>query len=124
MAIEPVLNVADRGVVASRLSRPTWLGGDPVLDLAIDELIAVDQAHLIHPLHSPAAHAGNGPVILVSGQGAVLRDVHGKEYLDGLSQLWNVNVGHGRRELAEAAAEQISQIAFVSNYTGQASLPT
>jgi len=95
-----------------------------VLDLALEELVAVDQAHLIHPLHNPAAHAAAGPVVLVSGQGAVLRDAHGKEYLDGLSQLWNVNVGHGRRELAEAAAEQISQIAFVSNYAGQSSVPT
>src|SRR6476660_9737167 len=76
------------------------LGGNCVLDLSIEELVAVDQAHLIHPLHSPAAHLASGPVILVSGQGAVLRDAHGKEYLDGLSQLWNVNVGHGRRELA------------------------
>ena len=72
-----------------------------MLDLAIEELIAIDQAHLVHPLHSPTAHAAAGPVILISGQGSIVRDAHGKEYIDGLSQLWNVNVGHGRRELAE-----------------------
>jgi len=95
-----------------------------MLDLGVEELIALDQAHLVHPLHNPAGHEAAGPVILVSGQGAVVRDARGKEYIDGLSQLWNVNVGHGRRELAEAAAEQISQIAFVSNYTGQVNVPS
>jgi adenosylmethionine-8-amino-7-oxononanoate aminotransferase len=94
-----------------------------VLDLSVEELISVDQAHVIHPQHNPSAHAAAGPVVLVSGQGVMLRDARGREYIDGLSQLWNVNVGHGRRELAEAAAEQISQIAFVSNYAGQANVP-
>src|SRR5712692_1007756 len=94
-----------------------------MLDLSVEELVALDQAHVIHPQHNPSAHAAAGPVVIVSGQGAVLRDAHGREYIDGLSQLWNVNVGHGRRELADAAAEQINQIAFVSNYTGQANIP-
>ncbi|HLH71789.1 MAG TPA: aspartate aminotransferase family protein [Chloroflexota bacterium] len=94
-----------------------------MIDVSVENLVALDQAHLIHPLHSTSGHAANGPVILVSGQGVIVRDVHGKEYIDALSQLWNVNVGHGRRELAEAAAEQISQIAFASNYSGQANLP-
>jgi adenosylmethionine-8-amino-7-oxononanoate aminotransferase len=94
-----------------------------MIDLSVEELIAQDQAHLIHPLHNPSAHAGAGPVVLVAGQGVYVRDVQGREYIDGLSQLWNVNVGHGRRELAEAAAEQMSQLAFASNYAGQANLP-
>lgn len=94
-----------------------------MIDLSVQELIALDQAHLIHPLHNPTTHAAAGPVILVSGQGVVVKDIHGTEYIDGLSQLWNVNVGHGRRELADAAADQISQLAFASNYSGQANLP-
>jgi putrescine aminotransferase len=94
-----------------------------MIDVSVEELIALDQAHVIHPLHNPSSHAAAGPVILVGGQGAVLRDVRGREYIDGLSQLWNVNVGHGRRELADAAAAQMSEIAFVSNYTGQANVP-
>jgi len=94
-----------------------------MIDVSIEELIALDQAHVIHPLHNPSAHAAAGPLVLVSGQGATVTDIRGNEYIDGLSQLWNVNVGHGRRELAEAAAEQMSQIAFVSNYAGQATIP-
>ncbi len=79
-------------------------------------LIETDQARLIHPLHASADH--QTPIVLVAGEGAVLRDVEGREYIDGLSSLWNVNVGHGRRELADAAAEQMRRLAYASAYVG------
>ncbi|MBI4245749.1 MAG: aspartate aminotransferase family protein, partial [Candidatus Rokubacteria bacterium] len=41
----------------------------------------------------------------------------------GLSGLWNVNVGHGRAELAEAAAEQMKALAYFSGYVGSTSIP-
>ena len=94
-----------------------------MIDLSVETLVELDQAHLIHPLHSTSGHRDNGPLILESGQGVLVRDVHGKEYIDALSQLWNVNVGHGRRELADAAAEQIVQISYASTYSGQSNLP-
>ncbi|ETX06932.1 MAG: aminotransferase [Candidatus Entotheonella gemina] len=47
----------------------------------------------------------------------------GTEVIDGLSGLWNVNVGHGRRELAEAAMDQMSTLAYCSSYTGASNLP-
>ncbi len=79
-------------------------------------LIQADQAHLIHPQHHPNDH--QTPIVFVEGQGVMLRDVDGKEYIDGLASLWNVNAGHGRRELAEAAAEQMRRLAFTSAYVG------
>jgi adenosylmethionine-8-amino-7-oxononanoate aminotransferase len=48
----------------------------------------------------------------------VLVDADGKEYIDGLAGLWNVVLGHGRRELAEAAREQLETLAYASGYTG------
>ena len=42
------------------------------------------------------------------GEGARLYDVHGREYLDGIAGLWVVNAGHGRREIAQAYADQTS----------------
>src|SRR5919205_1423853 len=80
-----------------------------------------DQAHLLHPLHHPSAH--QQPKIWVEGHGAILRDAEGREYLDGLSGLWNVNVGHGRRELAQAAMEQMTTLAYSSSYAGSSNLP-
>ncbi len=47
----------------------------------------------------------------------------GHEYIDGLSGLWNVNVGHGRAELAEAAAAQMKELAYFSGYVGSSNIP-
>jgi len=84
-------------------------------------LLQEDREHLVHPLHYPGDH--QQPIVFVRGQGAILTDIDGNEYIDGLSCLWNVNVGHGRRELAEAAAAQMEQLAFVTNYAGATSEP-
>ena len=52
------------------------------------------------------------PPIITRGQGVTIFDDRGKSYLDGLSGLFTVQVGHGRAELAEAAARQASTLAF------------
>jgi putrescine aminotransferase len=76
----------------------------------------LDRAHLLHPLHHPSAQAATR--LWVSGNGAVITDATGREYIDGLSGLWNVNVGHGRQELADAAREQMATLAYHSTYAG------
>jgi putrescine aminotransferase len=85
------------------------------------ELIKADQEHLIHPLHHPIDHAE--PIIYVRGRGATIEDYGGQTYIDGLAGLWNVNVGHGRAELAEAAAVQMKELAYFSGYTGSSNVP-
>ncbi len=87
----------------------------------VSSLVAEDRQHLLHPLYHPADHAA--PHVWVRGSGATLTDASGREFLDGLSCLWNVNVGHGRRELAEAAAEQMATLAFSTNYAGSSNVP-
>jgi adenosylmethionine-8-amino-7-oxononanoate aminotransferase len=61
--------------------------------------------------HSTYETGGQVPVV-VRGEGARIWDDRGRQYLDGLSGLFVVQVGHGRRELAEAAAKQASDLAF------------
>jgi putrescine---pyruvate transaminase len=85
-------------------------------------LLEQDRDHLLHSLHHPSAH--EAPLILESGHGVWLRTVEGKEYIDGLAGLWNVLIGHGNTELADAAHRQMSQLAYGSNYIGSATLPT
>src|SRR5579864_6000956 len=80
-----------------------------------------DQEHLIHPLHHPVDHVES--VIWARGRGATVQDIDGHEYIDGLSGLWNVNVGHGRGELADAAAAQMRELAYFSGYVGSSNLP-
>jgi adenosylmethionine-8-amino-7-oxononanoate aminotransferase len=55
--------------------------------------------------------------IIVRGEGSYVWDEHGKRYLDGLSALFCVNAGHGRTELGEAAAEQIKELGFYTNWS-------
>ena len=63
----------------------------------------------------------DGLTIFESAKGSILKDVHGKEYIDGISGLWVVNVGHGRAEIADAMAEQAKKLAYVSStiYTNE-----
>src|SRR2546421_2588465 len=89
--------------------------------LTAAEIIKADQEHLIHPLHHPIDHAE--PMIYVRGKGATIETLGGERYIDGLAGLWNVNVGHGRAELAEAAAAQMKELAYFSAYTGSSNLP-
>ncbi|HLJ12202.1 MAG TPA: aspartate aminotransferase family protein [Planctomycetaceae bacterium] len=86
------------------------------------ELLRRDLAHLVHPLHSPKLHAAAGHV-WVKGSGAILTDADGKEYIDGLSGLWNVVARHGRKELAEAAARQMEVLPYTSGYAGSSNVP-
>ncbi|NTV62796.1 MAG: aspartate aminotransferase family protein [Oscillochloris sp.] len=80
-----------------------------------------DRAHLLHPQHHPSEH--RDPQIWVAGEGALITNSEGQTYIDGLSGMWNVHVGHGRRELIEAANTQLSSLAFASSYIGATSLP-
>lgn len=86
-----------------------------------EQLLKQDQASLLHPLHHPSAL--QSPLIITSGKGIWLRTVDGREYIDGLAGLWNVLIGHGVSELAEAAEAQMRQLAFFSNYAGASNVP-
>lgn len=79
----------------------------------IPSLRELDMRHILHPTSPLADHYKQGPLVTMErGEGIYLYDTDGKRYIDGLSSLWNVNVGHGRAELAEAAAEQMKKLAF------------
>ena len=85
------------------------------------QLLEADRRHLVHPLHHPDDH--RQPLVVVAGRGAMLQAADGREYIDGLAGLWNVNVGHGRAELADAASAQMRRIAFASAYIGATNEP-
>lgn len=78
----------------------------------------MDKRHFIHPTSSIQQQQKNGAkVIMEEGDGIYLKDITGKWYLDAVSSLWNVNIGHGREELAKAAAEQMKKMAFSSAFS-------
>ncbi|MGA7910972.1 MAG: aspartate aminotransferase family protein [Candidatus Dormiibacterota bacterium] len=87
-------------------------------------LYELDRTHWLHPQGDLDAPAGTVPqLIFTSGRGATLTDVEGREYIDAMASLWNVNVGYGRHELADTAAEQMRSLAFSSAYGGFGTAP-
>lgn len=84
-------------------------------------LVETDLRHLIHPQHHPSDH--QAPQVWVSGKGIRLTNSEGKTYVDGLSGMWNVYLGHGRKELVEAAAGQLKKLAFATAYAGATNTP-
>ena len=72
---------------------------------------ARDHLWLHFTRHSSYAD-GAGPPIMVRGEGCRVWDAAGRSYLDGLAGLFVVQVGHGRRALAEVAARQAGELAF------------
>jgi adenosylmethionine-8-amino-7-oxononanoate aminotransferase len=68
--------------------------------------------HLWMHFTRQSAYAESPVPTIVRGEGARIFDVNGRSYLDGLAGLFVVQVGHGRRELAEAAYRQASELAY------------
>ncbi|MGC3994215.1 MAG: aspartate aminotransferase family protein [Propionicimonas sp.] len=89
----------------------TTRGGTPLADAARNHL----WGHFTrHSVYEPADAGGLGAKvpIIVRGQGHRIWDDAGREYFDGLAGLFTVQVGHGRTELAQAAAEQAAKLAY------------
>jgi adenosylmethionine-8-amino-7-oxononanoate aminotransferase len=55
--------------------------------------------------------------VFEAGEGSIITDVQGRSYIDGLAGLFLVNVGHGRREIGDAMAEQAARLAYTASST-------
>ena len=66
----------------------------------------IDRAHYLHPFTDHAALYRKGTRVITRAAGVYLYDSEGHQLLDGMAGLWCVNLGNGRRELAQAAYEQ------------------
>ncbi|MFD0697964.1 aspartate aminotransferase family protein [Paenibacillus sp. GCM10027628] len=85
------------------------MNADEVSDAVTKEgLLEKDRKYVWHHMSPHNDH----PMIIESGEGSWVQDIEGNRYLDGMSGLWCVNVGHGRKEIAEAAAAQMMKIAY------------
>lgn len=73
-------------------------------------LIEKDRKYVWHHISPYKEEAP--PMIVEKGEGSWITDYKGNRYLDAMSGLWCVNVGYGREELAEVAAEQIKKLAY------------
>jgi adenosylmethionine-8-amino-7-oxononanoate aminotransferase len=83
------------------------LGGDPIF----------------HPLVPLLAHRQAGPRVFVKGEGIHLVDRDGNRFIDGLSGLWNVNIGHGDTRVQDAVTRQMAELEYAPSFFGYSSLP-
>src|SRR5690625_1761990 len=83
------------------------------------KLSEIDRKHVLHPSTNPKLHLEKGPkIVFTEGKGIYLNDLAGRKYIDGVSMLWNVNLGHGIEEIAKAAYEQMNKAAYTTTFYG------
>ena len=75
----------------------------------------MDRAHHLHPFTDHAAMHPTGTHVITSGEGVYLYGEEGK-LLDGLAGLWCVNVGYGRKEIADAVSKQIRELLYYPSF--------
>jgi taurine-pyruvate aminotransferase len=84
-----------------------------------DELVHLHREHLWLHITNHTPIQTQEPPILVSGQGCMVKDIHGREYLDGLAGgVWCVNAGYGQQPIIDAITEQLWQLPYYSGAMG------
>jgi putrescine---pyruvate transaminase len=86
-------------------------------------LRAKDAAHHLHPFSDNKALGQTGTRVIVRGQGVHIWDSEGHEIIDGMSGLWCVNIGYGRKELIDAATQQMSELPFYNAFFKTTTVP-
>jgi 4-aminobutyrate--pyruvate transaminase len=88
-----------------------------------EELTKLDAKYLFHPVVQLKDLEQKGARIIVEGKGSRVKDIDGKEYLDAFSSLWNVVIGHGHKEVADAITKQLAKLEYYSPFFGFSSPP-
>ncbi|SHE76941.1 taurine-pyruvate aminotransferase [Loktanella atrilutea] len=82
-------------------------------------VIAADRAHVWHHLIQHKPFETIDPRIIVEGKGLRVWDIKGREHIDAVSgAVWTVNVGYGRKRIADAVAAQLTKMCFFAGASG------
>jgi len=82
--------------------------------LAVHKLAQLDRRYVWHPFTQMSDWLRREPIVIVSGQGSVLRDTHGREYLDANASVWTNLHGHNHPKINAAIRRQLKKIAHSS----------
>ncbi|MEI6792277.1 MAG: aminotransferase class III-fold pyridoxal phosphate-dependent enzyme, partial [Actinomycetes bacterium] len=83
-----------------------------------EQLQELANRHLwLHFSRMGAYQRGEEIPIIVRGDGCYVWDDHGNRYIDALSSLYCVNIGHGRADIAQAGADQAKELGFFTNWS-------
>src|SRR5215468_3283022 len=74
-------------------------------------VVQQDLRNVVHPI-LPHRQLEEKQLVIVSAKDSTVVDANGTEYLDAMAGLWCVNIGYGRTELAEVAADQMRQLSY------------
>jgi putrescine aminotransferase len=88
----------------------------PIPERTTEQWQALDAAHYIHPFTDHAALGKKGTRVITRAEGVYLYESGGRRILDGMSGLWCVNLGYGRRELADAAYQQMQELPYYNSF--------
>ncbi len=89
------------------------------LDYGVEEMLVGDKDHLWHHIKPHSCFQTQEQMIIVSGNGLMVTDIRGREYLDATSGgVWCVNVGYGRESIADAVAAQMKKMAYYAGSVG------
>ncbi len=88
-----------------------------------EALVALDNAHYLHPFTDHKALREKGARLITRADGVHVWDAAGHKILDGMAGLWCVNVGYGRKELADAAARQMMELPYYNSFFKSATVP-
>src|SRR5437899_12650302 len=80
----------------------------------MNTLARLDHHYVWHPFTQMRDWLKREPIVIVEGHGAVLRDVHGREYLDANSSIWTNLHGHNHPKINGAIQRQLKKIAHSS----------
>ncbi|WPC67227.1 aspartate aminotransferase family protein [Rhodoferax ferrireducens] len=100
---------------------PAWVRRTEQYDT--QALQALDSAHFIHPFTDHGDLATRGARVITRAEGVYIWDSEGERLLDAMSGLWCVNVGYGRKELADAAYQQMMTLPFYNSFFQTTNVP-
>lgn len=83
----------------------------------------LDTAHYMHPFTDHKALGAKGARVMVRGEGIYLWDSEGNKILDGMSGLWCVNVGYGRKSISDAVYRQMETLPFYNSFFNTTNVP-
>jgi putrescine aminotransferase len=94
---------------------------NPVVDTA--HIQALDSAHFLHPFTDFKDLNARGARVMTHAQDIYVWDSEGKKVLDAMSGLWCVNVGYGRKEIADAAHQQMMTLPYYNSFFQTTNVP-
>lgn len=92
--------------------------------VALSNLAAIDAAHHLHPFSDMKKLNAAGTKIISRAEGVHIWDSTGKKYLDAFAGLWCVNVGYGRKSIADAVHAQMQELPYYNTFFGTTTPPT